>query len=89
MIVQVPDFKGRFWVFQVGDQRTDGFAELGAMHGSKPGFYLLVGPNWKGGRPLGVIMTFRSPTNVATSSHVFVSDDLDDKQAVQPMLNQI
>ena len=90
MIIQVPDFKGRFWVFQVGDQRTDGFAELGAMYGSKPGFYLLVGPNWKGGRPLGVIKTFRSPTNLGyVIPRVFVSDDPDDKQAVQPMLNQI
>jgi len=90
MIIQVPDFKARFWVFQLGDQRTDGFGELGAMYGSKPGFYLLVGPNWKGGRPLGVIKTFRSPTNLGyVIPRVFVSDDPDDKQAVQPMLNQI
>ena len=90
MIIQVPDFKGRFWVFQLGDQRTDGFGELGAMYASKPGFYLLVGPNWKGGRPLGVVKTFRSPTNLGyVIPRVFVTDDPDDKQAVQPMLDQI
>src|SRR6185295_8981564 len=46
VVVQVPDFGKRFWVYQVVDIRTDSFAELGAMYGSKPGFYLLVGPKW-------------------------------------------
>ena len=43
-VVQVPDFGSRFWVYQVVDLRTDSFAELGAMYGTKPGFYLLSGP---------------------------------------------
>src|SRR5262249_23759158 len=47
-IVQVPDFGKRFWVYQVVDARTDSFADLGAMYGTKPGFYLLAGPDWKG-----------------------------------------
>jgi hypothetical protein len=90
IVIQVPDFKDRFWVYQIGDQRTDGFGELGAMYGSKPGFYLLVGPNWKGARPLGIVKMFRSPTNLGyVIPRVFVSDDPADKQAVQPMLNQI
>ena len=37
IVVQVPDFGDRFWVYQICDQRTDGFAELGKMYGSKPG----------------------------------------------------
>ena len=90
VVIQVPDFKGRFWVYQIGDQRTDGFANLGAMYGSKPGFYLLVGPNWKGSQPKGIVKIFRSPTNLGyVIPRVFVSDDAADKQAAQPMINQI
>ena len=44
VIVQVPDFGDRFWVYQVVDLRTDSFAQLGKMYETKPGFYLLVGP---------------------------------------------
>lgn len=29
MVLQVPDFDGRFWVYQVVDLRSDSFAELG------------------------------------------------------------
>jgi len=90
VVIQVPDFKGRFWVYQVGDQRTDGFANLGAMYGSKPGFYLVVGPAWRGAMPKGIVKVFRSPTNLAyVAPRVFVSDETTDKQAVQPVINQI
>ncbi len=90
VVIQVPDFKGRFWVYQIGDQRTDGFASLGAIYASKPGFYLLAGPNWKGASPKGIAKVFRSPTNLGyVAPRVFVSDDAADKQAVQPMINQI
>ena len=43
IVVQVPDFGDRFWVYQVVDLRTDSFADFGKMYGTKPGFYLLVG----------------------------------------------
>ena len=62
VVVQVPDFGDRFWVFQVCDQRTDGFAELGKMYGTKPGMYLLAGPDWKGETPPGIQKVFRSTT---------------------------
>lgn len=48
VVVQVPDFGDRFWVYQVCNQRTDGFASLGKMYGTKPGFYLLATNDWKG-----------------------------------------
>ncbi len=44
VVMQVPDFGARFWVYQVVDLRTDSFADLGKMYNTKPGFYLLVGP---------------------------------------------
>ena len=48
VIMQVPDFGDRFWVYALYDARTDQFAEIGKPYSTKPGFYLLVGPNWKG-----------------------------------------
>ena len=38
VVVQVPDFGSRFWVYQIVDLRTDSFVRLGKMYGSTPGF---------------------------------------------------
>src|SRR5215467_4022326 len=65
VVVQVPDFGGRFYVYQIVDQRTDAFADIGAMYATTPGFYLLTGPNWNGTVPKGISKVFRSPTNIA------------------------
>ncbi|MCY1395891.1 hypothetical protein D3C76_540450 [compost metagenome] len=54
VVLQVPDFGNRFWVYQVVDLRSDSFAELGKMYGTQPGFYLLVGPDWQGSVPDGI-----------------------------------
>ena len=35
VVVQVPDFGKRFFVFQATDQRTDGFADIGSMYGDQ------------------------------------------------------
>jgi hypothetical protein len=45
VVIQVPDFGDRFWVYQIVDLRSDSFVQLGKMYGTTPGFYLLVGPN--------------------------------------------
>jgi hypothetical protein len=90
VVVQVPDFGDRFWVYQIGDQRTDGFAELGKMYGSEAGFYLLVGPDWEGTPPDGIKKVFRSPTKIGyVVPRAFLNDTSEDKAAVQPVINQI
>ncbi|MNK04297.1 hypothetical protein D3C87_221580 [compost metagenome] len=90
VVIQVPDFGERFWVYQVVDVRTDSFAELGKMYGTKPGFYLLVGPDWKGETPQGIAGVFRSKTNTGfVIPRVFVDDTAEDKKAVQALINQI
>ena len=63
VVIQVPDFGDRFWVYQIVNSRTDSFASLGKMHGTTPGFYLLVGPAWQGEVPKGVTKVFRASTN--------------------------
>ena len=90
VIIQVPDFGGRFWTYQLCDARTDAFANMGKQNGTKPGFYLLVGPNWKGDKPAGVTEVYRSSTDLAVIfPRVFQDDTPEDKAAVQPLLSQI
>ncbi|MBS7253704.1 DUF1254 domain-containing protein [Flavobacterium branchiicola] len=90
VVVQVPDFGDRFWVYQVCNQRTDGFASLGKMYGTKPGFYLLAHKDWNGKVPDGITEVFRSTTRYGiVIPRVFQTDDPADKKAVQPLVNQI
>lgn len=90
VVIQVPDFGDRFWVYQIVDLRTDSFAELGKMYGSKPGFYLLVGPDWKGAVPNGINKVFRATTSTGiVIPRVFQEDTAEDKLAVQAPVSQI
>jgi hypothetical protein len=90
VVLQVPEFGNRFWVYQVVDLRTDAFAELGAMYATRPGFYLLVGPEWQGRTPKGITKAFRATTNTGcVIPRVFQDDTADDRRAVQAVLQQI
>ena len=90
VVVQVPDFGDRFWVYQVVDLRTDGFAELGKMYGTAAGFYLLVGPDWDGDVPAGITGVFHSSTNTGiVIPRVFRDDTAEDLAAVQAPVSQI
>jgi len=90
VVVQVPDFGDRYWVYQVIDIRTDSFAELGKQYGTKPGFYLLVGPNWQGKVPAGITKVFRSPSNTGmVIPRIFQNDAPEDKMAVRTAISGI
>jgi hypothetical protein len=90
VVVQVPDFGDRFFTFQIVDHRTDSFASIGKQYGTKPGFYLLVGPNWSGTAPTGINAVFKSSTDLAAIfPRVFHDDTPEDKTAVQNVLKQI
>ncbi|WP_329539391.1 DUF1254 domain-containing protein [Streptomyces sp. NBC_01358] len=89
-VVQVPDFGGRFWVYQVVDQRTEAFAQLGSMYGTKPGCYLLAPAAWDGEVPEGIAGVFRFDTRIAVCiPRVFLNDTDEDRALVQPLVNQI
>ena len=84
VVIQVPDFGDRFWVYQIVDARTDSFATLGKMYGTTPGFYLLAGPNWQGEVPKGITQVFRSSTNSGfVGPRVFLDDTAEDRRAIQ------
>jgi hypothetical protein len=90
VVVQVPDFGERFYTYQITDGRTDSFASIGKQHHTKPGFYLLVGPHWKGTKPAGIHAVYRSSTDLAAIfPRVFQDDTPEDKAAIQPLLKQV
>jgi hypothetical protein len=90
VVIQVPDFKDRFWVYQIVDARTDSFAKVGKMYDTKPGFYLLAGPGWNGTVPSGITGVFHASTKVGiVIPRVFKESTPEDTQAVQPLLSQI
>jgi Protein of unknown function (DUF1254) len=90
MVLQVPEFGDRFWVYALYDARTDEFAEIGKPYGTKPGFYMIVGPNWKGETPKGITAVVRSSTELSfICPRIFKGDRAEDTKALQPVVNQI
>lgn len=90
VVIQVPDFGDRFWVYALYDQRTDQYGELGKPYGSKPGFYLLAGPNWKGEVPTGITSVIHASTSLANAiPRIFQNDTDEDRAAIQPLINQV
>lgn len=90
VVIQVPDFGDRFWVYQIVDLRTDSFAQLGKMHGTAPGFYLLAGPDWSGDVPKGITKVFRATSNTGLAAPRIAMDDTpEDKLAIQDVLTGI
>lgn len=90
VVLQVPDFGDRFWIYALYDARTDQFGEFGKQYGTQPGFYLIVGPNWDGETPEGITAVVRSPTEYAMAGpRVFMDDTAADRAAIKPLANQI
>jgi hypothetical protein len=90
VVMQVPDFGDRFWVYSVYDARSDEFSRLGKQYGTRPGNYLIVGPNWRGNVPAGIAGILHSPTDlIAMGPRVFMDDTDADRTAIQRTLNQV
>ena len=90
VVIQVPDFGDRFYVFALYDQRTDEIAQIGKQYGTKPGFYLIVGLNWKGEVPAGINAVVHSSTDlVFFVPRIFKDSTPEDTAAVQPLLRQV
>src|SRR5271169_5458661 len=90
VVIQVPDFGQRFFTYQIADARTNSFGKIGKQYGTNPGFYLIVGPDWKGDAPAGISGVLRSSTNlVAIFPRIFMDDTPEDRKAIQPIINQV
>ena len=90
VVIQVPDFGERFWVFALYDALTDQFGEMGKAYRTEPGFYLLVGPNWDGEVPEGITAVIRSSTEFGfVGPRIFLNDTAEDRAVIKPLVNQI
>jgi hypothetical protein len=90
VILQVPDFGESFWLFQLGDQRTDGFAQVGKMYGTKPGFYLIAGPDWQGVTPPEVAGVLRCPTKIGyILPRILLSNESSEAASLEATIGQI
>jgi hypothetical protein len=90
MVFQVPDFGKRFWVYPIYDNRTDEIGRIGQQYGTKPGFYMIVGPHWKGKVPAGITAVVRSPTDLAFAiPRIQLDDTREDKAAIQAPLSKV
>ena len=89
-VIQVPDFGDRFYVYAMYDQRTDEIGRIGKQYGTKPGFYMIVGPNWNGEVPKGITAVVRSSTDlVFVVPRIFKDATPEDTAAVQPLIDQV
>ncbi|SDJ47425.1 Uncharacterized conserved protein [Frankineae bacterium MT45] len=90
VVLQVPDFGDRFWVYSLYDARSDEFSNLGRQYGTPSGNYLLVGPTWDGTVPSGIAGVLRAPTDlVAMGPRLFVDDTEEDRAALRQILDQV
>jgi len=90
VVFQVPDFKDRFWVYAVYGARTSEFSQIGKPYGTKPGFYMIVGPNWNGKTPTGIKAVLKSDTAlIFVIPRIFMDSTAEDKAAIQPVLSQV
>ncbi|RLA46514.1 MAG: hypothetical protein DRR06_04930 [Gammaproteobacteria bacterium] len=90
VILQVPDFKDRFWVYAAYGARTSEFSRIGKPYGTRPGFYMIVGPNWNGKTPAGIKAVLKSDTAlIFVIPRIFMDSTAEDKKAIQPVLAQI
>ena len=92
VVIQVPDFGDRFWVYQIGrpSARTASYQPRQRCTARRQDFDMVVGPNWEGATPKGITKVFRASTNTGfVAPRVFQDDTPQDKQAVQGVLQQV
>ena len=89
IVFQVPDF-GRPFLgvssLRCAHRRS---CPIGKQYGSKPGFYMIVGRDWKGEAPAGITGVVGRPRSWRLPSRAFCMDDTaEDKKAVQPVVTK-
>lgn len=90
VVFQLPDFGDRYWILHLMDAYSNVFATIGSRQSSKPGFYMLVGPEWQGKIPKDIVEVFHAPTNLVWYiPRVFLNDTPEDHTAIQPLLTKI
>jgi hypothetical protein len=87
VILTVPAISDRYYTMEIVDFMGDNFAYVGTRAtGTEAGNYAIIGPNWTGTLPAGIVPLPPSATPWATilgRTFVKSSDDLDAAHAVQ------
>jgi hypothetical protein len=67
VVIQAPDDvpAGHYWTIQIVDLFTTVIHQLGSASHTLGGKYLLVGPDWEGRKPEGIVDVLHSPTHIA------------------------
>jgi hypothetical protein len=95
MVLSVPDMGDRYYTFEIASLDSDNFAYVGKRTtGSGPGNFAIVGPDWKGKLPKGVVALdpSRTPwvliigrTLVDNAADVLVVNKLQDQYRLTPL----
>ncbi len=90
VVIQVPDFGDRYWLYSFYDARTNEFSKIGKQYNTKSGFHLLVGPKWKGRKPTGIDKVWRSSTDLAiVIPRIYTDGTKRDLKTILPLIRQI
>lgn len=91
MILTVPAFGKRYYTFQLVGFDSDNFDYIGTRtHGGNGGTYAIVGPDWKGELPKGVVATKPAHNKwILVLLRVLVDESPEDLTAVQKLQDQI
>lgn len=89
IILSVPEIRDRYYTMEITDFMGDNFAYVGVRTtGTKPGHYAIVGPNWKGELPTGVVKLPPSSTPWAYILGRTLVKGKDDLKAVHAIQDQ-
>ena len=89
VVLRIPDMKGRYWIAEMCAFNTDTFASPGLRRGSKPGSYLIAGPDWNGTVPKDIVEVIRSPSNKVEILFRVMMRGQSDRPNVLPLINQV
>ena len=92
IVFQVPEFGDRFWVYAHYDaSHRRAFRDRQTQYGTKPGFYMMVGPNWNGENASRRLRRWCAPLRRWSlpfrASLLMTARRI--KKAVQPVISQV
>src|SRR5262245_58123116 len=89
-IVNIPDMKGRYYLFPMLDGWTDVFEDPGSRTtGTGPQKYAITGPGWAGTLPAGV-KQYKSPTGIVwVLGRIYCTGTPEDYKEVHALQDQV
>jgi len=87
--IWVPPTDGRYYSMMLSDAYSNVFDYIGSRAtGTEAGKYLIIGPDWKGETPEGILKVFKAPTNLVWVIGRTLVDGQDDLVNVHKLQTQ-